>query len=133
MIKATISIVFTLILAVVCGALHAAEPERLSCATRTAIQCITSTECVAGVPEAFHLPQFLHIDLAAKTVSTEEHSGTIESLESFGERIAMHGTVPESHRAWTLIYDAETRRMTVTVAGIDEGFVVFGVCSPGGG
>jgi hypothetical protein len=108
----------------------AAQSNQYLCATRTAIQCISSGECADGLPETFHLPGFLRLDLKQKTITAGELKSSIDSLTELETGYAMHGKIPGVHRAWSLTYEHETGWMTATITGVGEGYVVFGICTP---
>ena len=115
-------------LAFAAGIVFADQPQQLLCATRSAVQCIAGTECARGLPEAFGLPSFLHLDLENKIISADDLSADIKSLSELEEGVALQGMLPD--RTWALVFDSGTGWMTASVTGAGEGFVVFGVCKP---
>ncbi len=105
----------------------------LLCATIEAIECGPGDECLEGTAEGINAPQFFRIHFNEKTLSAtkengEDQSTGIRTMERVDGMLVMQGI--EAGRAWSLVISEYTGKMSVSVAGDREGFVLFGVCTP---
>jgi hypothetical protein len=94
--------------------------DQILCTAVQATVCTMDGDCEMGSPWDWNIPQFIHVDLVAKTLRTTPASGQnrqtpIRSVERRDDSIFLHGM--ESGRA------AAVARNGVTVA-------VFGACTP---
>lgn len=104
------------------------QAEPLDCVTRSIVQCVSTPECTSGLPEAFEVPPVMRLDFEGMTIATDIMSGMIDSVYNDTPFIMAEGRIPDTDRLWSLTYNEETSRFTATVAGEDEGYVLFGVC-----
>jgi hypothetical protein len=109
-----------------------AEPfdgsKPLLCALTEALGCGPDGECQRGEAHSLDLPTFVSVDLKKNEI--REHGGSratkIASQQRLDGLILLQGV---QERAWSLAISPETRRLTFTASGNDEGFVVFGNCT----
>ena len=85
--------------------------------------------CEQVFPEEVGLPTFVRIDFKSKLVSATQEGKTrtteIKSLYQADGQLILQGY---EARSWSLVIGEETGRMTLAVAGEDDGFVLFGTC-----
>lgn len=98
----------------------------LICATVEAVACSANDDCEAGTPDELGAPGFMRIDFAAKTIAGTKHTTKINVINKSPEQILMQGT--ELGYGWTMILDPQGK-MTVTMAGSTDAFVLFGSCT----
>jgi hypothetical protein len=102
----------------------------------TAVQvtaCADDGECTGGAPWDFNIPQFIEIDLEAKTLSTTKASGEnrstkIKNLERDEGLIILQGY--ERGRAFSFAIDEQSGMASIAVARDGIGVVVFAACTP---
>jgi hypothetical protein len=100
----------------------------LLCATIEAIDCAPGEQCERGLPEIVGAPQFMRIDFAKKEVVGPKRSSEILLMHKNDEQLTLQGY--ELDMGWTLAIDRNTGRMTVTFAGGESAFLIFGACTP---
>ena len=107
--------------------------DHLLCTVIQATQCTPDGECRSDDVAELNIPQFLEIDLKAKTVSTTKASGQnrsspIGNLVRDGGLIVLQGL--ENGRAFSFEIDEHNGMASMAVAR--DGLVVsaFGVCTP---
>jgi hypothetical protein len=98
------------------------------CVPTAVAECVAEGECRPGTAESENLPDFFKIDLKAKTVRTEDkgRQSPIERIERAPGEVVLSGS--ESGRAWVLMVQEKTGRMSAAVTGDGESFVIFGIC-----
>lgn len=99
----------------------------LICATVQAISCAPGEECEKGLPESVGAPQFFRIDFAKKEVIGPKVTTQIRLMETTPAQITLQGF--ELGMGWTIAIDRETGKTVTTLAGRDEGFMLFGACT----
>jgi len=109
------------------------EADQMLCAAMIGMACEADGVCEDGTPEDWNIPPFLVVDTATKTLSTleasdDERSTPMRHLERTNGTIVMQGT--EAGRAFSLVIDEESGRMTASVAGEGISVTVFGMCTP---
>jgi hypothetical protein len=120
-----------LAVAVLFGAVEvmAADKDIRTCALSRAIECVPDEGCMEWTIQQMELPRFVRIDLKAKTITSldkEVHRVTkIATVERLKGLVVLHGT---ELRGWNLTMAEESGDFTLTAAGDDEGFIVFGSC-----
>lgn len=111
---------------------RAAEGEStpLLCAPGEQIQCENGAECVRGTVRGVRLPRFIRVDLATQQLSGAVEDGkvvtAIKNQQQLDGVLVLQGT--ENGRGWSMTIDEKSGEMTLTVAGDQVGFVVFGAC-----
>ncbi len=99
------------------------------CAFTRVLECEGKKGCESVSAEEVSLPSFIRIEFqknsivatqGEKTVTTE-----IKNLQRKDGNIILQGM---EKRAWILTIAEKTGKLTLAVAGEDDGFVVFGTC-----
>jgi len=129
------------LLATLCLAVVPASADNVTGADKflcTAVQVnacyLDGDGCLNSIPPwVLDVPQFIVVDLQAKTLSTTQASGEnrstpIEYLEREDGRIFLLGV--EEGRAFSFVITEATGRVTVAVARDDASVGVFGSCTP---
>jgi hypothetical protein len=106
--------------------------NRFLCASIQATRC-TEADCVVAAPRTWNIPQFIEVDLRAKTLSTTKASGAarvtpIKHLERENGLIVLQGT--EAGRAFSFVITEETGLVSAAVAREGMTVGVFGSCTP---
>ena len=106
--------------------------DRFLCASVLATRC-TEEDCETAPPWSWNIPEFIEVDLRARTMSTTRASGEaratpVKHLERESGLIVLQGT--EAGRAFSFVITEETGALSAAVAreGITVG--VFGSCTP---
>jgi len=107
--------------------------EKLLCAPMVANVCRPDETCEQMGPWAANVPMFIEVDLKAKRLSTTEASGLNRAtdIRSFVQEdglMVVQGF--QKRRAFSIVITEESGIATFSVAGDDEGAVVFGACTP---
>ena len=101
----------------------------LLCAFTRAVECDPKGGCEQVLPEEVGLSTFVKIDFQKKIVSLPESGSTrtteIKSFERVDGKLILMGS---EVRAWSVTIGEKTGKMTLAVAGEDDGFVLFGSC-----
>lgn len=113
---------------------HFDGSKPLICASLFATECrAESQECVSGPPWNFNLPVFSEVDFKSQTVSTtrtnqDNRVSPIESVDHLPNgRLSLQGD--DGQYSWSAIISEETGSMTLTAAGEEIAFLVFGACT----
>ncbi len=101
--------------------------KTLLCASIEAIDCTPGESCEKGLPEVIGAPQFLRIDFAKKEITGPKRTTVIRQMDKSDEQLTLQGY--EVGMGWTLALDRFTGKMTVTLAGSEQAFVIFGACT----
>lgn len=119
----------------VTGLAHAdsvAGVDRVICAASSVKICFETGECFDTMPEQIDVPQFVVLDLKKNTISTTRasnlnRSSTFSRNERGGGLIRVQGM--EGERAFSLVIDEATGKLTAAVSG--DGFTVsaYGACT----
>ncbi|MEN8762000.1 MAG: hypothetical protein ABF290_06150 [Thiogranum sp.] len=104
----------------------------LVCAAIDVVGCVDGSGCVEGQARTFELPGFMFVDFEKKLIRATKESGQkevspIKNYEQTEKQVILQGV--ENHRAWSAAIDRQTGRMTVTSAGSDVSFMIFGACT----
>lgn len=99
----------------------------LICASIEALDCAPGEPCDRGIPEFMDAPKFLRIDFAKKEVIGPLRTAQIKMIEKNEDQIVLQGY--ELNMGWTLALDRHTGNMTITFAGWDTAFIIFGACT----
>ena len=104
----------------------------LVCAAIDVVGCVDGSGCVEGQARTFELPGFMFVDFEKKLIRATNESGhkevsPIKNFEKTEKQVILQGV--ENHRAWSAAIDRQTGRMTVTSAGSDVSFMIFGACT----
>jgi len=119
------------------GALASADDltgsDKFLCAPMAANTCWPDEGCEQKGPWALNMPMFIEVNLRTKRLSTTEASGLnratdIKNLLREEGLIVLQGY--QTRRAFSIVITEESGIATFSVAGDDEGAVVFGACTP---
>ena len=107
--------------------------DRFLCTSVQATQCFADGECTTGPPWNWNVPQFIEVDLKAKTLSTTEASGErrstpIKHAERADGSVFLQGV--ERGRAFSFAIVEETGMTSIAVAADGRAVAVFGACTP---
>jgi hypothetical protein len=104
----------------------------LVCASVSAVACVQGPTCIQGTSKSFELPSFMFIDFKKQVVRGIEDDGVevlspVKTQVVTDREIILQGT--ENDRGWTLALDRQKADMSLTVAGPDVDFIIFGACT----
>ena len=99
----------------------------LICASREVVDCTPGETCDKGLPEEMGAPMFLTIDFIKKDITGPKRTSKITLIEKTDAQITLYGF--EVGMGWSMVLDRETGRMTATLAGKDQAFIIFGACT----
>lgn len=107
--------------------------NRILCAAVQATVCFEDGECNVDLPWNLGIPEFIEIDLEAKTLRTTAASGLdrstpIEHLSRQDGTIVLQGL--QMGRAFSFIITERTGQATIAVAIEGRAVSVFGACTP---
>ena len=104
------------------------ESTPFVCVPTAVAECVADGECRPGTAESENLPDFFKVDLKAKTIRAEDKGrlSPIKQIDRDGDQITLYGS--EAERSWILMIREKTGRMSASVTGDGESFVIFGVC-----
>jgi hypothetical protein len=103
------------------------------CSASLATVCSMDGSCTSEPPWKLDIPQFIEVDLAAKTLSTtaasgENRSTPIKNLEREEGMIILQGY--ENGRAFSFVIAEEDGMASIAVARDGLSVAVFGACTP---
>ena len=85
--------------------------------------------CNRRTAEEVNLPQFIHVDLKAKLAAADgSRSAPIPQIDQTGGRTILHGG--QVGRAWSMVIEGDTGKLSAGVVEREGAFVVFGACTP---
>jgi hypothetical protein len=93
--------------------------DRILCTAVQATICDAGGECEIGLPWLWNIPQFVEIDLEAKSLGTTKASG---------ENRVTPGI--EAGRAFSFVIQEETGQLSAAIARQGITVSVFGACTP---
>ena len=98
------------------------------CVPTAVAECVSEGECRPGTAESENLPEFFRIDLREKTIGLKEKGrlSQIKRIDRSASEITLYGT--DSDRSWVLMIQNKTGKMSGSVTGNQESFVIFGIC-----
>ncbi len=127
-------ILFLIMLLVIGGSLPARGADfdgssPIYCAFTKILECQGQKGCDYVFPEDVSLPTFVRIELQKNLISAvrggETRTTQIKHLVRQDGYLILQGI---EQRAWSVMIEEKTGRMTLAVAGQDDGFVIFGSC-----
>jgi hypothetical protein len=103
------------------------------CSLVYASKCMPDGECAGGPAWNLDIPQFIEVNLKAKTLNTtkasgEDRSSAFKNLERGDDLLIIQGV--ENGRAISLVITESTGGASLAVALADKGVVAFGACTP---
>ena len=106
----------------------------LICAALTVTECEAEGRCQRRTAAAVNLPSLFKVDVTAmKLRNLEAETGprgkesTIRQVDHANGKMILSGA--EGERGWSVLIHEATGKMSATVSGDDEGFVIFGQCA----
>jgi hypothetical protein len=98
------------------------------CVPTAITECVSEGECRPGTAESENLPDFFKVDLREKTIGSKDKArlSPIKRIDRSANQITLYGT--EADRSWVLMIWEKTGRMSGSVTGEGESFLIFGVC-----
>ena len=111
---------------------YAAEEESTPflCAPGEPIQCESDGQCTRVTIQSTRLPRFIRVDFAAQQLSgvagEEKVVSAVKNRQQLNGMLILQGA--ENGRGWSMTINEKSNEMTLTVAGDQVGFVVFGAC-----
>lgn len=104
----------------------------LVCAAVDVVGCTDGPVCMQGQSKQFDLPAFMFIDFQNKVIRATGESGhkevsPIKNMEKTDGQMILQGV--ENQRGWSAAIDRKTGAVTVTSAGPDISFMIFGNCT----
>jgi hypothetical protein len=116
---------------IVLGAIQAvaADENIHTCALIKAYECTSDDGCVAWTIPEMGLPRFVRINLKEKTLVSLDKEITrttkLTTVERLDKITVLQGI---ELRGWTIALGNDAGSFTLTAAGNDEAFIVFGNC-----
>ena len=110
--------------------------QRFLCTAVQVTACYDSGECYTVPPWELNVPQFIEVDLDARTLSTtvasgQDRSTPIKNLEREAGQIVLQGF--ENGRAFSFLISESTGMASIAVARESLAVSVFGACTPWAG
>lgn len=107
--------------------------DRILCTAVEVTRCMESGTCTSELPWNLNIPQFIEIDLKAKTFSTTKASGenratAIRNLLREEGLLVLQGF--EAGRAFSFVIHEESGMASVAVARDGLTVSIFGACTP---
>ena len=111
------------------GAIDGSGP--VLCALISSMECGMEEGCRQTSVETLDLPTFIRVDFSANTLSGIAPSGertvSVQHTGRTDGALILQGV---QKRAWSMVSEEETGKMSLTASGGREGFVIFGACTP---
>lgn len=126
-----LTIVWILFLPFVLTAETITGSEVCFCAVTRIMECEAIGGCEEISPETANIPGFIKADFKKKRLSTVAKEDTrttdVKNVEQDGTNFILHGS--ENHRAWSMMIDSTSGKMSASVTGTGYGFILFGICT----
>ena len=107
--------------------------NRILCTAVEVTRCMESGTCSSELPWNLNIPQFIEIDLTAKTFSTTKASGENRAT-AIRTQIREEGLLVlqgfEAGRAFSFVIHEESGMVSVAVARDGLTVSIFGACTP---
>lgn len=100
------------------------------CVPTAVAECLADGDCRPGTAQSENLPDFFRVDLKTKSIGAQEkgRQSVIERTDRKDNEITLYGT--EAGRSWVLMISERTGRMSASVIGDGQSYIIFGVCPP---
>ncbi|HME73538.1 MAG TPA: hypothetical protein VKM54_27290 [Myxococcota bacterium] len=105
--------------------------RNLLCAPSDVVECDSAARCERESVADIDLPNFIHVQFGKKrlvSASGEERSTTIQNFQNVNGLTILQGA--ENGRAWSVVIDQASGRMSGSIADSDGAFSIFGACLP---
>jgi len=113
--------------------------KNLFCSLKESIECYPTTKCEEVPNNVLNLQNYLNIDfkkklITGKLTNGEEHRSNIERIEHVGGKITLAGAEEDLKEqpdgvAWNMSINKSKGNFTVSAAGDDVAFIIFGACT----
>lgn len=105
--------------------------KTLLCSPGDARECSAEGNCNHVSVDAINIPRFITIDFKDKKLSgvdadAEQETTAIQNMKTGNGKTIIQGA--EHERAWSIVIDEASGRMSATVSDNHAGFVIFGAC-----
>ena len=120
------------------GSIDGSAP--LTCSIQSVAECDRDNECYPVTLEMVNLPDFFHVDFAAKQISAAGvrragNTTPIERTENLGGRLLLQGGElsdenPNGGIGWSMIVDEGSGRMVLSGVSLEFALVANGACMP---
>ena len=120
------------------GSIDGSAP--LVCSIQSVAECDRDNECYPVTLEMVNLPDFFHVDFAAKQISAAGvrragNTTPIERTENLGGRLLLQGGElsdenPNGGIGWSMIVDEGSGRMVLSGVSLEFALVANGACMP---
>jgi hypothetical protein len=102
------------------------------CAVIETVECTADRQCQHGLAGHVRMPTFFRVDFKKKRVDAKPLEGDeivsqIKALDRTDTSLILSGS--ENGRGWSMVIDKKSGGMSLTLAGLDASFVVFGACT----
>jgi len=107
--------------------------NRFVCSAIQATICGEGGDCTVDLPSNLNIPQFVEVDVDAKSLSTTAASGLnrttpIANINRQDGTIFLQGN--EMGRGFSWVITEQTGQVTVAIAADGIAVIVFGACTP---
>jgi len=108
--------------------------DKFLCSASTAAACCDDGQCASGSASDLNVPQFIQVDLAAKSISSTKASGkfrssVVQNAKRENGQILLQGM--ENGRAYSILINEKSGDLSAAIAGsFGCGITVFGACTP---
>jgi hypothetical protein len=107
--------------------------KKLRCFAGEMLQCAPADKCHRATPEALDFPVFFEVDfkekrIGGRTAAGREVSSAIQRIVKEPRHTVIQGL--EHGRAWSMLIDTATGRLSGAASESGGGFVLFGACLP---
>ena len=120
----------------VAGSFDGSAP--LTCSIQSVAECDRDNECYPVTLEMVNLPDFFHVDFAAKQISAAGvrragNTTPIERTEKLGGRLLLQGGElsdenPNGGIGWSMIVDEGSGRLVLSGVSLEFALVATGAC-----
>lgn len=102
--------------------------KALICAPVTVMDCVRGDVCFTVLPEDVDAPAFMRFDFEKKSVIGPKVSSEILLQENTADQMLLQGR--EAGYGWTIVIDADSGEMSLTLAQRNRALVMYGSCTP---
>ena len=98
------------------------------CAVSSVAECSRLGDCERSTPEAAEVPPFVRVNVPQRVLSSIDGARTspVTSVQRVNGRLMLQGT--QNDRAWGIVINEESGRMSATVGEDDGAIVISGAC-----
>jgi hypothetical protein len=125
----------TLVLETAAPSVQASEfdgSRNLLCAPKDVVECDTTARCERDSIEDIDLPSFIHVQFGKKRLVSagagDQRETPIQNVQNVNGLTILQGA--ENGRAWSVVIDQTSGRMSGSIADAGGAFAIFGACLP---